>query len=131
MGGHIPTHVYLHTYVYAFTSQPIPNRLGASSKLKKKSGPRTYENAQVLSNHHHLLDIRLLNITPCSITLPVKYLRMASELVFNVGCRRGPMTMAGFMVTNSILCSFANCHAARSARSLESWYHICRQIMKS
>ena len=39
---------------------------------------------------------------PSRFFLPVTYLRMISELVFNVGCSSGPMTIAGLMVTKSI-----------------------------
>lgn len=57
------------------------------------------------------------------ICIPLIKLKMARALVLRVGCRRGPMTIAGLMVTMSMPFSFAYFHAASSAKVFESGYH--------
>jgi len=59
---------------------------------------------------------------------PLISFRIASALVFSVGCNRGPITIAGFIVTISNPLSLENFQAASSASVLDRTYHCCQRM---
>lgn len=60
--------------------------------------------------------------------LPLITFKTAAALVLSVGCNRGPITIAGLIVTMSIPFSFTNFQAASSAKVFESTYHSWRKL---
>lgn len=63
------------------------------------------------------MKIKLIRASPF-----IKF-KISAALVLRLGCRRGPITIAGFIVTMSIPLSFANFQAASSANVFERTYH--------
>jgi len=62
-------------------------------------------------------------INSISNYLPLTKLKTIAALVLSSGCKRGPITNAGFIVTMSMLFSFTNFQAASSAKVFERLYH--------
>lgn len=54
--------------------------------------------------------------------IPFITFNIAAALAFSVGCNRGPITIAGLMVTMSIPFSFTKFQAASSAKLFDSGY---------
>ena len=54
--------------------------------------------------------------------VPLIKLKTAAALVLSVGCKRGPITIAGFMATMSMPFSFENFQAKSSAMVFETTY---------
>ena len=57
------------------------------------------------------------------MSIPFIKFKIAAALVLSVGCNRGPITIAGFIVTMSKPFSFTNFQAASSANVFERTYH--------
>ena len=63
-------------------------------------------------------------------TIPFIKFKTIAALVLSVGCKRGPITIAGLIVTMSIPFSFANFQAFSSANVFESEYHCWKTIQQ-
>ena len=62
--------------------------------------------------------------------IPFIKFKIAAALVLSVGCKRGPITIAGLIVTMSIPFSFANFQTFSSANVFESIYHCWKTIQQ-